>query len=320
MKKVSVQIVTYNSAKDIVNCLKGVFEQTHPDLEVLVIDNASLDRTVELISANFPQVNIIENQANIGFAPAHNQGFKIAVGDYVLVLNPDIALTQNYIEELAKAMEQEPQAGMVTGKLLRMTPEGKPTNIIDSTGLIIYKNRRVVDRGQGEEDQGDYQKAEFIFGASGAAPLYRKTMLEDTAVNGEYFDESFFAYKEDVDLSWRAQLLGWKCQYLPKAVAYHGRGWSPGKRKKIPAFLRLHSLKNRYLTLVKNDELVNLLPHLPQLLWYELKVFGYLLFREPETLKVYREFFRLLPAAMQKRRIIMSKRRINSQTIKQWYY
>lgn len=333
--KVSVQIVTFNNEGCIGRCLASVFSQVQKNWNICCIDNASSDNTPAQIR-EFPGESItICNFINLGFSAAHNQGFRLSDSKYILVLNPDISLTPTFIEELVKYLECDLQAGAACGKLLRFPSEGQPSKIIDSTGLIMHKNRRCFDRGQGEYDQGQYDKQEYIFGASGAAVLYRREMLEDikttkgitsplgpdvsTEVSEEYFDESFFAYKEDIDMAWRAQLRGWKCAYVPSAVAYHARGWQPGKRKEIPRFVQIHSFKNRYLMLLKNEEWQNLIIHIPQILVYEVASLLYVLFRAPYLIKGWIDVLKLIKPTLQKRKQIMARKKTSAREIRKWF-
>ena len=156
---------------------------------------------------------------------------------------------------LVAVNEADPAVGSVCGKLLGMSSDltipKEP--ILDSTGIVFTPNLRHFDRGSQVPDNGQYEQAEYVFGATGAACLYRRKMMDDIAINGEYLlDSDFFAYREDADLAWRAQLLGWKCFYTPKAVAYHVRHVLPDKRAALPALINMHSVKNRWLMRIKN--------------------------------------------------------------------
>jgi GT2 family glycosyltransferase len=229
-------------------------------------------------------------------------------------------------------MRSDPTIGITLGKLL----SGHDPTRLDSTGISILKNRRAVDRGQGEIDSGQYTPQE-VFGASGATCLYREKMLEDVkyhwneiateerkrreAAHDEYLDELFFAYKEDVDLSWRARLYGWKCMYTSEAVGQHFRRWGTGKRADIPKWIRRHSLKNRYLMLIKNERWDTFAPHLKNIAWYELQSVLYILFCEPYLFSVIGDIIRLWPAIMKKRKLTQEKfrQRIAAEDIVCWF-
>lgn len=335
-QKLQIQLVTYNSSDFIEGCLSKIDGGYRNAKNILIIDNASSDGTIGIVKKVLgEQQNVYSCHNNIGFASAHNLGIRIGKSEYLLVLNPDVYLTKHFITELVKVLEENPQVGSACGKLLRLGEDGQPTNVLDSTGLIIHKNRRVFDRGQGEVDNGQYEKQEYIFGASGAAVLYRRKMLEDikttvgitgplspgafTNVSEEFFDESFFAYKEDVDLAWRAQIKGWKCMYIPTAIAYHARGWQPGKRAKIPRYVQIHSFKNRYLMMLKNEQWQNLIFHLPYILWFEIASIFYVLFRAPYLAKGWIDVGKLLGSTLQKRKQIMAGRRVNAREIRKLF-
>jgi GT2 family glycosyltransferase len=174
---------------------------------------------------------------NLGYSGGADRIIRETDGhDYILLLNPDAVLDSRCLEEMVRVMESAPGAGSVGGKLLLGNPQlddgaGSPTpRILDSTGHLIFRNRRIIDRGHGEVDEGQYDRLEEIFSVCGAAVLFRRAMLEEVRIGSQYFDEDFFAYKEDVDICWRAQLLGWDSLYHPAASAYHLRGW---KRREI---------------------------------------------------------------------------------------
>ncbi len=307
-EKVSISIVTYNSERYIKSCIESVLDQTYTNIEIILLDNNSHDTTIDIITKNFDQklFTLIKRKENLGFCKGHNTVISMTSGGFVLVLNPDIILDKNFIQSLVEEMENHSRVGIISGKLLRKIDK-EFTQIIDSTGIVMKRNRSAYDRGQGEIDIGQYDKSYAIFGACGAAAFYRKSMLEDIKINDEYFDNSFFAYKEDVDLSWRAKLLGWEAIYLPSAIAYHDRGWQKNSRSNMPRFLRVHSIKNRLLMIIKNESISDFLRNALNILFYEILVFGYCLIKEPRTLRYLIEFFVLLPKAFEQRAIINKK-------------
>lgn len=310
---VTVQIVTYNSALDIEHCLEAVNRQTYPIENIIVVDNASSDNTLERVRSfderNHVSIRYVENQANTGFAPAHNQAMRLSNSDYVMVLNPDVILGQDYIGSLVKIMETRPEIGSATGRLvLQCDPE-----VIDSTGLIMNKIWRAFDRGAGEWAAQWMNSAE-VFGVSGAAAMYSRKMIEDISIFGEFYDEDFFAYKEDVDVAWRAGLLGWKAYYCAEAVGVHKRGWKKGSRGTQPLFIRRHSFINRYMMIYKNLSGTSWLRNLPYLMAYEIAVHGYILLREPKVLGAWFDFKRQLPRLREKRGEIREKKSDNKKS------
>jgi GT2 family glycosyltransferase len=264
-------------------------------------------------------VRIIENPTNLGFAGAHNVGIRESRGESYLPLNPDVELTSTYVEKLINTVESDKACGMAQGKLLQWATSKDHPARLDSTGVILTKTRRNKDRGHGQVDGGQYDELERIFGAGGAAPLYRREMLEDARIDREYFDEAFFAYREEVDLAWRAQWRGWHCRYVPSAVAYHARTYSPETRRSLPARLRKLQYRNRYLMLIKNASARNLLLHAPFILGTELLAFAYVIVAERELLACYANALRLLPAMLQKRRQIMACRRVSDLEMRRWF-
>ena len=329
---VSVIIVNWNGAEYLHACLSSLYEQTYSPLEIIIVDNASTDNSCQVIeefqaqfvktpSSEHSQLHrvmrLIRNPRNEGFCRGNNQGIHESQGEFVLLLNADVTLDRQFIATLVKLMQFEQTLGIALGKLLSGYEPAK----IDSTGIVIHKNRRAFDRGQGEDDTGQYNVAEEVFGASGAACLCRRTMLEDIKDDDEYLDEQFFAYKEDIDLSWRARLRGWKCIYTPDAVGWHYRKWGTGKRKNVPKSVRRHSLKNRYLMMLKNERWDTFLPHVFSIFWYELCSIGYILLREPFLLAVTGDILRAWPAIIKKRRSIQSQamQRNASHNLISWF-
>lgn len=315
MPTVNVQIVTYNSEKDIRNCLESVFLQTFPIQQVIVIDNQSHDQTLTIINS-FANVKVVKNKWNNGFAGGHNQGITLSESDYILVLNPDVILQKDYVKNIIGEMEQNIKIGSATGKLYREMDK----HVLDSTGLIIKKNRRAFDRGSGETDRGQYNLLQDIFGVSGAAAIYRREMIKDISIDGQFFDETFFAYKEDVDVSWRAQLLGWKSMFVPSAIAEHSRGWQEEKKRSdIPLFIRQSSYINRYFCFLKNDVVPYFILHFPIIILYEIPSFTYAALKERETLAAWRNFKLEYQAMKQKRTKIMRKRKSSNKQIYSYF-
>ncbi|MFD3259466.1 glycosyltransferase family 2 protein [Paenibacillus lentus] len=319
---VSVHIVTYNSAEDIEECLDAVMQQTYGIQQVVIIDNASSDDTVDRVnsfieqasnvsnssitshSGTKTQILLVPNQENTGFAPAHNQAIQLTDTDYVLVLNPDVQLQPNYVERLVDCMHQNPKIGSATGLLLLKTMP----DIVDSTGIVMNGIWRAFDRGAGEAAE-QWRKSGEVFGVSGAAAVYARTMIKDITIQGEFFDEDFFAYKEDVDVAWRAQQLGWKAYYCSEAVGTHERGWKKGGRREQPIFIRRMSYINRYKMIYKNLNGYGWLRQLPKLFIYELLTHGYILLREPKVLGAWKSFWHQLPSLKEKRQAIWNKQR-----------
>jgi GT2 family glycosyltransferase len=317
----SVTIVTYNSGRFIRRCLEAVLDQKYPRREVIVVDNASTDGTVDILEHFEDRCAIVYNSENLGFAAAQNQAIGLSRGDWVLTLNPDVFLLPGFLEALMEATRIDSKAGTVCGKLFTISPafEIPEHPLVDSTGIYFTPMLRHFDRGSAECDNGHYLRYEYVFGATAAAACYRREMIEDVSVNGEFFDPDFFAYREDADLAWRAQLLGWKCIYVPYAKAYHVRKLRPGMRRAVPAEINMHSVKNRFLMRLKNVTPGLYLRHLVPITFRDVSIMLYCLLAEQSSLKAFALTLRNLPRVLEKRRWIQSRRRVDDAYIQQWF-
>src|SRR5712675_2924925 len=252
--RVSVTIGTFNSGRFIKRCLESVLAQKYPNKEIVVIDNASTDGTIDILELFEDRCRIVYNDENIGFAAAQNQAIRISDGEWVLTLNPDVLLLPNFIQALVDAGQFDSKIGTVCGKLLAIlaTFDLPDKPLVDSTGIYFTPMLRHLDRGSQEVDNGHYLKHEYVFGATAAAALYRRRMIDDISIGDEFFDPDFFVYREDADVAWRAQLMGWRCLYAPYARGYHVRKVLPGNRRALPPEINMHSVKNRFLMRIKN--------------------------------------------------------------------
>lgn len=333
---VSIIILSYNSRRYIEKCLNSVLGQDYPSFEILIVINGSQDGSAELVKTKywrFKKIRVLEPGENLWFCRGNNFAIPQCLGEYILVLNQDTIMERNFVSFLVKALEEERSLASVTGKLLHYKFDiDSKTKILDSTGVEIFRTRRVIDRGQWEVDRGQYDKDTEIFGASGAAALYRRSALEEVKLpkpgggGFEYFDEDFVAYKEDVDLAWRLQLAGYKCRYIPQAVVYHGRtigrSWPSQVIRFIlnrfhqPRLVRKLSFKNHYLMMVKNEVREVFWRHFAFILAREFLLLLYTLLFEQFQIFAVLEFFRQLPEARRKRRIIMSNVKIGPKELR----
>lgn len=318
---VSVLITTYNSASVLGACLDSIFQQDYPRVEIIVVDNDSTDGTRDVLKRAGERVRVFYNEINMGFAAAQNQAMAQARGDWLLSLNPDVILSPNFISRLVAAGEADPRIGAVCGKLLRWRPgeAAERTQIIDSTGIYFLKNLRHLDRGSDELDRGQYEREEYVVGATGAAALYRRKMVEDVSVEGEFFDEEFFAYREDADVAWRAQLMGWKCVYTPRAVAWHVRRVTPERFRELPDLINRHSIKNRFLMRAKNISLPLYLRLFGPITLRDKFIFGYCLLFRPRLLSGLSVLWTRRAAIREKRAWIQSRRRVSDREMAKWF-
>jgi GT2 family glycosyltransferase len=318
---VSLLITTFNSAQFIERCLESVRCQSYRPLEIIVVDNASTDGTQELLSKLAGGMKVVYNDANIGFAAAQNQAARSAQGGWLLSLNPDVVLSPNFIAEAVALGDVDPKIGTVCGKLLRWNPSAHPefTKVIDSTGIYFLPNLRHLDRGADEPDRGQFEVTEYVFGATGAAALYRRSMLDDVSVNGEFFDEQFFAYREDADLAWRAQLMGWQCLYTPRAVGWHVRRVTPERRKELPTEINWHSIKNRFLMRAKNISWRLYASCFVPTTLRDAQVIGYCLLVDRKLASSLSAVWRSRHELKRKRQIIQAHRRVSDRELLSWF-
>lgn len=316
MELVSVIIINFNGQDFLQGCLDSLFSQDYSSVEIIAIDNASTDGSLDILKAKSSQLKLVANDTNLGFAGAFNQGVNLSKGDFIMSVNPDIVLSQNFIPTMITEAKADTKIGSLSGKLIRRA-KGEE-GIIDSAGHVMFKNRLSINRGDGEKDKGQYDQKEYVFGTCGAAALYRRAMLEGVKANKQYFDEDFFAFWEDIDLDWRAQLYGWKCLYVPEAVAYHFRG---GIRFPRPRIVELSNYRNRYFTIIKNDYLWGLAKNLPQIIFTDFLKNTTLLFRCPSALFLGSlDILKFLPKMLSKRRAIQKRITVKPREIeKKWF-
>ncbi|MDK9707688.1 MAG: glycosyltransferase family 2 protein [Desulforhopalus sp.] len=260
-----VVIVTHNSAEVLDTCLSHLEKQTVPIKAVVIVDSGSSDPNY-LDDVVHPWETHIIKTENIGFSRANNIGFRqIGSGreGMVVFLNPDTFLSADYLAQAITVLNENPDAAMVSGKLLGYDANvGKPTGLIDSTGIFRRWYGRWYDRGQGTKDHGQYDLIANPLALCGALMCCRLKAL--VPFQGEVFDGDFFLYKEDIELCLRLKEAGWKLIYDPRLLAYHCRGWA-GKRKHIDYKLRLMAARNEVLLYRKHPD--------PMVVWALLKLF-----------------------------------------------
>ena len=257
---VAAVVVSWNRLDLLKACLQTLRNQTHPLTQLIVIDNGSADGSPEWLRQQ-NDVELIENAANRGFAAANNQGIELARANFVLLANSDVEIAPDYIERCLDHFNRA-EVGSVTGKLLRAAPPG----VIDSTGHNVYRIGWAENRGEELPDRG-FDTPTEVFGVCAAAALYRSAALDAVRLEGQVFDESYFAYIEDVDLDWRLRWAGWRAWYEPEAVAIHHRSAS-GARFTAPVMRNI--IKNRLLTVVKNYDRRSLLLYSPSVALFTL--------------------------------------------------
>jgi GT2 family glycosyltransferase len=316
-----VIVVNWNRQQLLRACLDSLARQTHPNFEVIVVDNGSEDGSAEMLKrldASYPvPLRIIENSSNRGFCAANNQGIAASRSELVALLNNDAEADPNWLAELAQVIQSREDTGMAASKILVWEDPRR----IDKAGHLIYPDGQNRGRGSGQLDHGQFDCVEETLWPDGCAAMYRRAMLDE--IGG--FDEDFFAYADDAELGLRGRIAGWTCLYAPGAVVRHHRG----------ATLGLGSA--RRLTLIERNRVLLVVKLFPwNLLWlngayYLKRIAAGLLaaLRNRGELRRYSKpqaamaFLRgtitalpLLPRMLRKRRAFKSRHRLSSRQIR----
>jgi hypothetical protein len=265
--RASIILLTYNSLKDLPECIPSLLSQTYDNFEIIVVDNASSDETVEYITGNYPEQRIIQTGKNLGYPGGNNAGFEHATGEYIVVMNPDTVADKNWLAELVKPLEKNPDIAVTTPKINIYYDKSK----INTCGNIPHYTGLTFCRGlNSPSDSCNIQ--EEIGAISGCSFAIRKEMLDYI----EGFDADFFLYMEDADLSWRVRFAGGKIVYVPQSTMYHKFKLS------IASWKHFYLERNRYLILLKNLETKTLLLLFPGLIVTEIVTMGHAVLNGPD--------------------------------------
>lgn len=210
---VSVIIINWNGARHLPTCLDALRAQTYPRLEIIVADNASTDGSQALIREHYPEVRLVALPENRGFTGGNNAGIAASTGEIVILLNNDTEVAPTWVAALVDAFARHPQAGTAASKMLLFDRR----DTFHTAGDYYRVDGLPGNRGVWQKDTGQYDREEYVFGACGGALAIRRQVLETIGL----LDDDFFFSAEDVDFAWRAQLAGYRCIYVPRAVVYH---------------------------------------------------------------------------------------------------
>ena len=328
--RVAVCIVTHNSAPDLPGCLEAVARLDHRPLEVVVVDCASTDGSLEVARRHaladregiaFHAQGLAENA---GFAGGMNAALRLTDAPFVLTLNADARPAPDYVTRLLALAAAHPElrVGAVTGRLVRPASPETPdaARRLDACGMRLTRTWRHLDRGSGEADRGQWSAPEQVFGATGAASLFRRAALDDAAVDGEIFDSQFHSFREDAELCFRLRERGWAVLYEPTAIAEHRRFNLPEQRAAMPAVVNFHSLKSRYLLRLYHQTAGNFLRTLVPALARDLAALGYVLLRERSSLRAYAWLWRHRAEIRRRRRIIQERRTVPGAPLDRWFF
>jgi hypothetical protein len=301
-KKISVIIPNFNGRNFLATCLASLKRQAFDDFELVLVDNGSDDDSVFLVKKEFPKAIIYVFKDNVGFSRAVNRGIELSAGDYIFLLNNDTELADDCLENIVYFLDEHPEASFLALKMLYFSNR----KLINGAGDMLSIYGLACQRGKGENDEGQYENISEVFGACAGAAVYRRELFSDIGS----FDEDYFAYLEDIDFSFRAQLKGYKCFYLPSSVVYHVDG---GTSRKIPNFSQFLITRNGLYLVYKNFPVFLFLILSPFLLVGQLRnVVSALKRGNPGIItRAYRDFFVNLSKLKKKRKIIQNERRIS---------
>ena len=331
--RLAVCVVTHDSGQDLPSCLAAATALAVRPLELVVVDCASRDATLEAAAGGdwqrVPGVRfeVVALPENRGFAGGMNEAIARTTAPWVLFLNPDARPAPDYVERLVARAEDGARRGLavgaVTGRLVRFAGSGHEDDAagrrLDACGMRLALAWRHLDRGSGLPDEGQYPVAERVFGATGAASLFARKALEDVAVDGEVLDSAFHSFREDAELAFRLHERGWEVLYEPTARCLHRRLNLPARRREMPAAVNYHSLKNRYLLRAYHQTAWNLLWTLPATLLRDLLALGHVLLRERSSLGAYRWLWAHRREILARRREIQARRTASPGRIDRWF-
>jgi GT2 family glycosyltransferase len=307
---VSIIVVSKDDLTDLPISLGSAAAQRGVSCETILVDNASSDGSRDVPRRFDGAVRLLALPQNVGFAAAMNAGIDASSGRYVLALNPDCRLEPDFAAVLTRRLDAADAAdvGSASGRLLRAQgADLAPTGLLDSAGIRFTASGRHFDRGAGEIAAGRYEREEEIRGASGAAGFYRRAALAGARISTGYFDADFFLYREDADLAWRMSNLGWRCLYVPSAVAFHRRRSLPERRRQMTALANMHSVKNRFLLRINNQPAGHFVATLVPTLARDVVVLGACLTVERSSLPAFGWLWRNRKRVWGKRREIRAK-------------
>lgn len=318
---VSIVLLNWNGDNYIHACARSIAEQNYKNIQVIVVDNGSMDKSLQILKVSHPNWSYIQHKDNIGFAAGMNSGLEIARGDYVVPLNQDVYLDKNFIDKSVNIMESLNRAGAL-GAEEYLWERGKLTDEYRLPGPALFLRLRI--KGVWLKIGAPIAKS---FGVNGSFPfLRRNTLVELKKLDGHVYDPAFFSGWEDMDLYCRMQLRGWECYATQETKAWHvGSSFDDEKQSFLEksTFYQGWIMRNRWFLILKNIPSLLLLFISPLLLLLEFILPFYFLFRSPRSLRAWlnswREILMSLPSICAKRRIIQRHRKLSSFQIMRWF-
>lgn len=340
--KFSIVLAVHSGERFIRATLDSLKNQTYKNFEVVVIDNNSRDKTREIILKEYPGYKLIWHHENIGVWQAQEIALNKTNGEYYIVLT-DVILDPHFLENALSVFNKDAKIGAIQSKVYQMDfinkNEYTKLSTIDTLGFQMFKSRKITNVGHGQEDREEFNIEKEVFAVEGVVPIFRRSAIEDSRIFGKFVDPIYkikdvgFNYGDDLDVSWRMRILGWKQVTAPNVISWHDRSTTKSAaeegatylsyisrvsiRRRIPILKRRLDWSNVRFTILKNDYTINLLRDLPYILLREINVIGYTILFEPGVLKEIPRFIRLLPRILRERREIM-KRSINAKEMRRW--
>ncbi|MAF36652.1 glycosyl transferase [archaeon] len=304
MVETTVIVMNYNERRFLQDCLESLRKQTYTDFSITLVDNGSIDGSIEYVRENFPEVDVIANGKNLGFAEGNNKGMLKATSSFIVILNNDTIVDANWLKHLVEEAQLFPKAGMCASKMVYVDDK----KVLNSAGLEVFKNGRAKDRGI-KESVNNYTTNDWVLGPCGGAALYKRSMLEDIKLDGTYFDPDYFIYYEDLDLALRGQARGWRCRFVANAIVYHKEGLTTEKIKGLGVIC---GIRNKMYTIIKNWPTKLLVKQLPKIILEQCVSFFYYLVKiDMAATKARFVMIRNIPKMMQKRRVIQGRKTVD---------
>jgi GT2 family glycosyltransferase len=306
VNRISVIVLNWNGEELLDVCLKTLLKQTYSNYEIICVDNGSKDASVPLVRRKFPEVRIIQLDENKGFTGGNAAGLQVATGEYIALVNNDTRADSGWLENLARPMRNDSKVGICASQLL-----------IEGDGRIYSAGDGVTTAGVGfsrglRQAPSSFLEPEDVFSACAGAVLYRRKMLNEIG----FFDEEFFIYDEDTDLSFRARLAAWNCVYVPGATIYHV---GSATTVRLSDFHVYHHTRNLEFVWIKNMPLGLMLRFAHHKILQEIGSFFYLCVRHGKWRPFFRakiDALRMLPGMWRKRRMIQARRRVSNSYIR----
>lgn len=306
-------IVTWNHASLIAATIESLLKQSYSNLKIVVFDNNSTDGTDRVLNgfASNEMVEIIYNKSNVGFCGGHNYVIENFSFNFILLVNPDATLKENYIANAVRSFEKNERIGAVCG-LLVQSNDANP--VIDSTGMQIDKARRFSLINHGRTLNEAKLESGFVAGLDGALPMFKAEAVKEALLNGEFFNPLFFSHKEDWDISWRLLLLDWKTYFNKECVAVHPRAFKPNRlidRIRIESNTKFHAFKNQFLLLAINEDSSNFFKDSIRIVSRIIVATAFCIFFERKSLKAYSFLLSRRKDILKYRNIVQSRRQVS---------